>query len=157
MQGRGIVSGIAGLCALVMMAAIPAPARADENARLSNILLVEQLLDVGTTQRVVHEVACTSDLDVTDARGRIVGNERMCLDADEGDPIARPFVKTPTTNVAAALVLNGAVRLLLRRHSPKALRIGLMVYPLAIARTLTTAYTMYEFAQRTQLSIGRRM
>jgi hypothetical protein len=115
--------------------------RADETARLENLLLIEQLVDVSTTQVAVHTTQCSQYLPITGAVGApVLGAAHVCIGGQEGDPLARPFVATPYANGAAALVLNSFVRLAMRNRNPRALRFAVVLYPLAIGRTLTTEY-----------------
>jgi hypothetical protein len=133
---------IAGMLLVAMCAVGAAPARADETARLENVLLLEQLVDVGTTQAAVHSLQCTPYMPIVGAAGApMLGAAHICLGGQEGDPLARPFVRTPLINTAAALTINAFVRLALHTRNPRALRYAVVIYPLAIGRTLTTEYT----------------
>lgn len=133
---------ITGILLVAISALAAAPARADEAARLENVLLLEQLVDVGTTQAAIHSVQCTPYMPITGAAGTpLLGAAHVCLGGQEGDPLARPFVRTPLINTTAALTLNAFVRLALHTRNPRALRYAVVIYPLAIGRTLTTEYT----------------
>jgi hypothetical protein len=138
----GRIRYIAGILLVAACALGAIPARADEAARLENVLLIEQLVDVGTTQAAVHSVQCTPYLPITGAVGApVLGATHVCLGGQEGDPLARPFVRTPLINTVAALSLNAFVRLALHTRNPRVLRFAVVVYPLGIGRTLTTEYT----------------
>jgi len=120
------------------------PARADETAGLSNLLLLEQLIDVDTTQTITHQVVCSS-VPIVDGMGRLVGIDRPCVRGVEADPLARPFVVTPTSNVLAALAVNGLVRLAFHGRSKRLLRLGIEIYPAVVFGNVATSYSIAHF------------
>jgi hypothetical protein len=121
------------------------PASADEATRLSNLLLLEQLVDVDTTQTITHRMVCRS-VPIVDGSGRPVGVTQPCLHGIEADPLARPFVVTPTSNVLAALAVNGLVRLAFHGRSKRLLRLGVGVYPVVVLANVETGYAIAHFA-----------
>jgi hypothetical protein len=134
------------------------PASADEKASLENVLLIEQLVDVATTQQLLHSGSCGPETPVLDgARGRI-GSVRLCSVGRESDPLARPFVTSALVNAGAALALNGLVRLAFRRLEPRNmrwLRLGLVLYPTVIVGNVASTLEASRFSPTVTLSLRR--
>jgi hypothetical protein len=128
--------------------AVP-PASADEKASLANVLLVEQLVDVATTQQLLHSGSCGPETPVLDAAKVRVGVVRQCVVGSEADPLARPFVTSPIVNAGAAIGINGLLRLALRRLEPRHmhwLRLGVVLYPTVIVGTVSSTFGASRFA-----------
>jgi hypothetical protein len=120
------------------------PASADEATVLSNVLLLEQLIDVDTTQTITHQAVCSS-VPIVDGSGRVVGISRPCVHGVEIDPLAKPFVVTPTSNVLAALAVNALVRVAFHRRGKRLLRLGVELYPAVVFANVATGYTIAHF------------
>jgi hypothetical protein len=134
------------------------PASADEKASLENVLLIEQLVDVATTQQLLHSGSCGPETPVlNDARVR-VGSVRLCAVGSESDPLARPFVTSALVNAGAAIALNGLVRLALRNLEPRHmrwLRLGVVLYPTVIVGNVSSTLQALRFNPTVTLSIPR--
>jgi hypothetical protein len=137
-----------------------ARAAADEQSTLANLLLAEQLVDVATTQQLLHSGRCSAPLDALVA-GRVRGGTTLrCVYGDEADPLARPFVGSALTNVAMAVALNGMLRLTLRGFGStgtKALRFGVEVYPAILIGNVSSIFHIERTSTSVSLSVRRRL
>jgi hypothetical protein len=146
------------LIAVLALCASPTRARADERARLANILLAEQLADVATTQQLLHSKQCGQSTPIFNAALVEVGSYRHCVAGTEGDPLARPFVVTPVANIAAALAVNGIIRLAAGRlgwRGTRALRYGVELYPIVVIGTLRTTMRVDHFVPELSVTMER--
>lgn len=137
---------------------VAAPASADEKASLENVLLIEQLVDVATTQQLLHAGSCGPETPVLDGARVHIGNVRQCAVGSESDPLARPFVSSALVNVGAAVALNGLVRLALRRLEPREmrwLRLGVVLYPTVIVGNVSSTLQALRFNPTVTLSLRR--
>ena len=134
------------------------PARADEQASLANLLLAEQMVDVATTQQLLHSARCTAPLDAI-VEGRVRGGTTLhCVYGDEADPLARPFVGSALTNAAVALALNGVLRLTVRglgTSGTRALRFGVEIYPAILIDNVSSIFHIERVSTSVSLSIRR--
>jgi hypothetical protein len=133
---------------------------ADEKASLENILLIEQLADVATTQQLLHTASCSRFVPVVDPDTHAtVGAVRHCAMGSERDPLARPFVGTPALNTVTALAINGLLRLAFHGLAPsqvRYLRYGVELYPTIIIGNVTQLLHVQRFTPEVTLSIRRR-
>jgi hypothetical protein len=134
--------------------------RADEQATLANLLLAEQMVDVATTQQLLHSTRCSAPLDaLVEGRARD-GTTLHCVYGDEADPLARPFVGSALTNAAVAVALNGVLRLTLRGFGStgtKALRYGVEIYPAVLIGNVSSIFHIERTSTSVSLSIRRRL
>jgi len=153
-RSAALLAALAIACSLLCAHAVQ-PASADEGTRLSNLLLLEQLIDVDTTQQITHQVVCSA-VPIVDGTGRFVGLGHPCVRGVEVDPLARPFVVTPTSNVLAALAINGLVRLAFHGRSRRLLRLGVEMYPVVVLGNVATEYSIVHFTPVAPLRALRR-
>jgi hypothetical protein len=152
---------LAAVCGPVLVAAqllCPAPAAADESASLANVLLVEQLADVATTQQLLRTTSCGPTQPIIDAARRPIGATRHCVAGTEVDPLARPFVGSPLVNVGTAVALNGLVRLAshaLLPHSARWLRLAVVLYPAVIVGNVSSTIDAQRFAPSAAVFVQR--
>jgi hypothetical protein len=135
------------------------PARADENAALSNVLLVEQLTDVATTQQFLHGSYCSRPYPIIAAGPLIVGTAHTCLQGSEADPLARPFVATIANNAAVALAVNGLFRIALHtfgRTGSRMMRYGIELYPAIMVGNVSQIFHIQGLSSSITMSIRRR-
>jgi hypothetical protein len=148
------------LSCIFALAATASRARADDRAAMANLLLAEQLADVATTQQLLHSRTCTQFAPIFNAELLMVGSVQHCINGAEGDPLARPFVRTPFANVAAALAVNGLVRLAsfrLGRTGQRALRYSIDLYPVVLYRNLDVTFRVEHFVPEISFSMARRI
>src|SRR5580704_2978762 len=86
------------IVAVSLLVATTGRAWADEKASLENVLLMEQLADVATTQQLLHAASCGPKVPVRSEFLGVIGTIRHCATGSETDPLARPFVSTPLLN-----------------------------------------------------------
>jgi hypothetical protein len=137
-----------------------APASADEKASLANVLLIEQLVDVATTQQLLSTASCGPPEPVFDSDLRRVGTTRRCAVGSEADPLAQPFVTSPLANVGAAVAINGLVRLASRNLTPRTtrwLRLAVELYPAVIVQTVSSIIRTERFRPAVSFSVRRRI
>jgi hypothetical protein len=151
------------LCASTILAAAfllsSGPVRADENASLANVLLLEQLTDVATTQQYLHGSYCSRPFPIVAAGPMVIGTAHTCLQGSEADPLARPFVATIATNTAIALVVNGALRIglhALGRTGTRAMRYSVDLYPAIMIGNVSQIFHLQGISSSISLSIRRR-
>jgi hypothetical protein len=153
--------------AIVLLAALlhgagSSRALADEKASLENVLLIEQLVDVATTQQLLRSPACAQGRPIIGSGFPhvAIGVQRHCIVGRETDPLARPFVVSPFTNTLAALAINGTLRLAMRHVAPARLhwmRLGIELYPAVIVQTVSSNFRRLQFAPSVTLSVTRRL
>jgi hypothetical protein len=150
------------LCALAFLALAlllgSVPASADENASLSNVLLVEQLTDVATTQQFLHGSYCSRQFPVIAPGPMVIGTAHTCLQGSEADPLARPFVGSIAGNAAVAVVVNGMLRLALHafgRAGTHAMRYGVVLYPAIMVGNVSQIFHLQGLSSSISLSIRR--
>ena len=135
-------------------------ARADEQSTLANLLLAEQMIDVATTQQLLHSTRCSAPLDAL-VEGRVRGGTTLhCVYGDEADPLARPFVGSALTNAAMAVALNGVLRLTVRGFGSagtRALRFGVELYPAILVGNVSSIFHIERTSTSVSLSIRRRL
>jgi hypothetical protein len=139
----------------ILAASVGPPASADEKTSLANVLLIEQMIDVATTQQLLHSESCGPPMPVVDATKVRVGVLRRCITGTEADPLARPFVVSPLLNAGAAIGINGLLRLALHRVSPRRmrwLRLGVVLYPTVIVGTVSSSFDIARFGPSVTLS-----
>ena len=149
---------VLALCATFALACVSSPVRADETASLANVLLAEQLIDVATTQQLLHTASCKPPTPVVTANLVRIGTRTNCIVGSEADPLARPFVVSPLANTAAALAVNGLVRLAARglgpRTSARFLKAGVAFYPTILLGNVSALHAE-RFGAAVSLSIRR--
>ena len=146
------------LAAAWFACAAPAPAVADEKASLANVLLAEQLIDVATTQQLLHSGSCEPSAPVMIA-GRPMSFARNCVVGAEADPLARPFVGSAAANVGAALAVNGLVRLASRHFAfgtTRWLRLAVVVYPTVLIGNISSTARAERFSPAATISLRNR-
>ncbi len=151
------------LCAFAFLAAAlllgSRSARADENAALANVLLVEQLTDVATTQQFLHGSYCSRPFPVVAAGLFVIGTAHTCLQGSEADPLARPFVGTIAGNAAVALAVNGLLRIAVHafgRTGTRMMRYSVDVYPMVMVGNVSQIFHLQGLSSSITLSMRRR-
>jgi hypothetical protein len=156
--GRGRYLG--ALFALVLAALAGAlPARADEQASLANLLLAEQMVDVATTQQLLHSGGCAAPPPALNSGRFLVTRTVHCEIGSEADPLARPFVGSALTNAAIALALNGVLRFSVRGLGPvgtRALRFGVELYPAVLVGNVSSIFHVGRISTSVTLSFHRQ-
>jgi hypothetical protein len=150
-----LMAGALLACAL----AAPAPARADEKASLANVLLAEQLVDVATTQQLLHTGSCVPFNPLV-VHGRVLAVSHYCVVGAEADPLARPFVGSAVGNIGAALVVNGLVRLASRHFTfgtSRWLKLAIAVYPTVIIGNINSTAKAERFSPAATVTLRSRI
>jgi hypothetical protein len=135
------------------------PARADENAALANVLLLEQLTDVATTQQYLHGPYCSKPYPIVAAGPRVIGSAFTCLQGSEADPLARPFVGSIANNAAIAFAMNGLVRIALHtfgRTGTRLARYSVDVYPMIMVGNVSQIFHLQGLSSQITFAVRRR-
>jgi hypothetical protein len=125
---------------------------------LANLLLLEQMADVATTQQLLHSGSCATSLQSIDRGAARPGAHVKCVLGSEADPLARPFVGSALTNAAVALGLNGLLRLSVRglgTSGTRALRFSVEVYPAVLIGNVSSIFHIERVSTSVNLSIRR--
>ncbi len=154
-------AGVIVMLALLSLGGLATPpARADEQASLANLLLLEQMADVATTQQLLHSGDCATSPQ-TLAHGFAAarpGARVHCVLGSEADPLARPFVGSALTNAAVALGLNGLLRFSVRglgSSGTRALRYSVEIYPAVLIGNVSSIFHIERVSTSINLSVRR--
>jgi hypothetical protein len=154
---------VALACAVTLIALAllsqPGPALGDENAAVANVLLIEQLTDVATTQQYLHGGYCSKAYPIVAAGPRVIGSATTCLQGSEGDPLARPFTASIANNAAIAVVMNGLVRIALHtfgRTGTRLARYSVDIYPMIMVGNVSQIFHLQGLSSQITFSVRRR-